>query len=389
MDSVPSGHHAHLASYGLKMSPNHLNGGLGGSNSIDDSSSMVHPNMSSSSSSNGSSSAPPLPPPSVQHPYQTTSIPPTYSNHTMMMNPSYSRDFLFRRDNHDYQQNGNVVPDTTTSVLFPQIHHAHHSHDNLNPHHHNFHHSHHNQMRMSLPTDYPPHPAYQTNFVGTVHHPTHHPSQIHANLNGNPNVNGVVGVGSNGSSSCSPGGAFMRYMKQQPSLLSSGLVGSGVVGSGGGGGISGIGSVTTSLTSQSALSHHNHGHNLNTKQEWQCLWIDPELQLNNRKICGKTFFVLHELVTHLTVEHVGGPECTQHTCFWSGCTRNGRPFKAKYKLVNHIRVHTGEKPFECPFQHCRKVFARSENLKIHKRTHTGELNYIFLNIFTVKKNFEN
>ncbi|XP_010129024.1 PREDICTED: zinc finger protein ZIC 1-like, partial [Chlamydotis macqueenii] len=61
---------------------------------------------------------------------------------------------------------------------------------------------------------------------------------------------------------------------------------------------------------------------------------------------------------------------SNHICFWEECPREGKPFKAKYKLVNHIRVHTGEKPFPCPFPGCGKVFARSENLKIHKRTHT-------------------
>ena len=69
---------------------------------------------------------------------------------------------------------------------------------------------------------------------------------------------------------------------------------------------------------------------------------------------------------------MGGTDQNLHVCYWENCIREGKPFKAKYKLVNHIRVHTGEKPFACPFIGCGKVFARSENLKIHKRTHTGK-----------------
>ncbi|OWF44649.1 zinc finger protein ZIC 4-like [Mizuhopecten yessoensis] len=107
------------------------------------------------------------------------------------------------------------------------------------------------------------------------------------------------------------------------------------------------------------------------KQERTCMWIDTD-QPEPKKPCNKVFFTMHEIVNHITIDHVGGPEQANHTCFWQECPREGKPFKAKYKLVNHIRVHTGEKPFPCPFPGCGKVFARSENLKIHKRIHTGE-----------------
>uniref|UniRef100_A0A182X9J4 C2H2-type domain-containing protein n=1 Tax=Anopheles quadriannulatus TaxID=34691 RepID=A0A182X9J4_ANOQN len=280
--------------------------------------------------------------------------PPSHmSSHAMA--PYHSRDFLSLKRDNDYFSTAAVASSAAaaaSSAADPTSLFAHES--PLNHHsaaaaaaigHHPFHAGAHSMRAMAAAglataSDYTHpyahhahHAHHQSNYASAMHH--HHQHHPLANLPVNPGTSG----------------AFFRYMRHPPAI----------------------------------------------KQEMQCLWVEPELPPHHhhhhhhlglglsalaasiggagsdggsRKTCNKIFSSMQEIVTHLTVDHVGGPECTTHACFWLGCTRNGRPFKAKYKLVNHIRVHTGEKPFPCPFPACGKVFARSENLKIHKRTHT-------------------
>ncbi|KAK9538526.1 hypothetical protein VZT92_003689 [Zoarces viviparus] len=102
------------------------------------------------------------------------------------------------------------------------------------------------------------------------------------------------------------------------------------------------------------------------QQDQPCHWID----------CSATYSSQEELVRHIEKVHIDQRKGEEFSCFWAGCVRRHKPFNARYKLLIHMRVHSGEKPNKCMFEGCSKAFSRLENLKIHLRSHTGEKPYI-------------
>ncbi|KAJ8707491.1 hypothetical protein PYW08_010743 [Mythimna loreyi] len=81
------------------------------------------------------------------------------------------------------------------------------------------------------------------------------------------------------------------------------------------------------------------------------------------------------LVEHIERAHVNTYKGDEFSCLWRDCARERRPFNARYKLLIHMRVHSGHKPNRCHHPGCGKAFSRLENLKIHVRSHTGERPY--------------
>ncbi|KAK4511052.1 uncharacterized protein ATC70_012262 [Mucor velutinosus] len=102
---------------------------------------------------------------------------------------------------------------------------------------------------------------------------------------------------------------------------------------------------------------------------------DEETLICKWDACSKELNSLDELINHVKSEHIGSGKANYY-CLWKDCARNQKPFTKRHKMHNHLRTHTGERPFMCQEPDCGKRFSRPDSLTTHAKIHSNIRPYI-------------
>ena len=63
--------------------------------------------------------------------------------------------------------------------------------------------------------------------------------------------------------------------------------------------------------------------------------------------CMQQVSCISDLVQHIEETHMRKGIMEIYVCLWRNCWRDRKPFADRYRLVDHLRIHSGEKPYKC------------------------------------------
>ncbi|KAM0786988.1 hypothetical protein ACM66B_002406 [Microbotryomycetes sp. NB124-2] len=106
--------------------------------------------------------------------------------------------------------------------------------------------------------------------------------------------------------------------------------------------------------------------------ELESEFVDWQPQACQWEGCGQSFWEMEPLVDHL-LDHLPpslkpGQKQPPYYCKWIGCFHFDKPQYTRFVMMNHLRSHTGEKPFHCHIPECDRAFTRADLLAKHVRT---------------------